>query len=95
MTALMKFDIVTAEKGQPVTNSLAIAQGLDIQHKNVIAMVRKHIKRFEQFGLVAFETRARLAGQWGGGAVEVAILNEPQASLLLTMQRNTERFMDF
>jgi len=97
MTSLMNFEIVTAEQGQPVTTSLAIAEGLDIQHKNVIAMVRKHIKRFEQFGRIAFQTRMGSPLPQGGfgRATEIAILNEPQASLLLTMQRNTERVMDF
>lgn len=97
MTALMKFDIVTAEKGQPVTTSIAIADGVGVQHKNVMAMIRKHIKRFESLGRIAFETRMGSPLPQGGfgRATEVAILNEPQASLLMVMQRNTERVMDF
>lgn len=97
MTALMKFDIVTAEKGQPVTTSIAIANGVGVQHKNVMAMIRKHIKRFESLGRIAFETRMGSPLPQGGfgRATEVAILNEPQASLLMVMQRNTERVMDF
>lgn len=97
MTAMMKIDLVTAEKGQPMTTSLAIADGLGIQHKNVLAMVRKHRKRFDRFGPLAFQTRMGKPLPQGGfaKATEVALLNEPQASLLLTMQRNTARVMDF
>ncbi|MEC7119674.1 MAG: hypothetical protein VXW65_07215 [Pseudomonadota bacterium] len=55
MTALMRFEIVTAENGQPVTTSLAIAQGLDLPHASVIKLVRRYKSDFEEIGSIAFE----------------------------------------
>ena len=77
------------DQGSPVTTSLAIAEGVERPHKNIIELVRKNISDFEGFGMVAFETRSKLAGQRGGSDTEVAILNEPQSTLLITYLRNT------
>jgi phage regulator Rha-like protein len=82
--------IVTTQNDQLVTTTLAIADGTGVQHKNVLELVRNNLADFEEFGLVAFETRARLDGQHGGGLVEYAVLNEQQSTLALTYMRNSE-----
>ena len=70
-----------------VTTSLAIAEGTDTQHKNVLDLVRTHQQDLEDFGGVAFETRPfETAG--GTQIREVAILNQEQATLLLTHMRS-------
>ena len=78
--------------GQAVTTSLAIAEGTEIQHKNILELIRKNPKDFQDFGPVAFETRKGKPLPQGGFAksTEVAILNEQQATLLLTYMRNNE-----
>src|SRR5664279_5634436 len=48
-----------------------------------------------EFGMVAFETRAKPKGRRGGDDVEYAMLNEPQASLLILMMRNAPRAVEF
>lgn len=83
-------NLVTITDGQAVTTTLAIAEGTDTQHKNVIELVRTYKVDLEEFGLVAFETRPRPAGQHGGADVEFANLNEPQATLILTYMRNSD-----
>lgn len=40
-----------------LTTSLAIAKGCGVQHKNVLALIRKYVEEFSEFGRVAFETR--------------------------------------
>lgn len=75
---------------QAVTTSDAIALGCKVQHKNVLSLIRRYKNEFEEFGLVAFETRPRPAGQHGGGDVEVVILNEDQATYLITLLRNND-----
>ncbi|MCG7981766.1 MAG: Rha family transcriptional regulator [Candidatus Thiodiazotropha lotti] len=59
-----------------------------MSHKAIIQLVRKYLKRMEEFGLVPFEMRPRQAGNHGGGSAQYAILNEPQATLLCTFMRN-------
>jgi len=84
-------NLVTIEHNQPFTTSLAIAEGLGLQHASVIRLIRKYQSDFEDENLVRFEIQARLKGQWGGGATEIAILDEEQATLLMTYLRNTEK----
>lgn len=72
-----------------VTDSMAISEGVGNPHKSVIQLVRKNVSDFEEFGRVAFEMRPfETAG--GSQNREVAILNEPQAALLMTYFRNNE-----
>lgn len=82
--------IVHVAQGKPLTTSLVIAENCNIQHKNAIALVRKYKSEFEEFGALAFQTRARLKGQHGGGDAEIALLNEDQAAYLITMFKNTD-----
>lgn len=87
-------ELVSLIDGEPVTTSLAIAEGTDVQHKNVLEMVRANIADLSEFGRVAFETRPfETAG--GVQVREVATLNEPQSALLITYMRNNDRVRDF
>lgn len=87
--------LVTLKDGQPVTTSEVVAANTENQHKNVLELVRQYQIQLEEFGLVAFETRARSKGQHGGGDVTIAILNEPQATFLLTLMRNSTIVVKF
>lgn len=87
--------VTTNPEGQAVTTSLAIAQGVGMPHKSVIQLTRQNLKDLNEFGLVAFEMRARLPGQHGGGNTEYALLNERQATLLITYMRNTALVREF
>ncbi|TFD58088.1 hypothetical protein E3T43_07530 [Cryobacterium sp. Hh7] len=91
MTAL---DIFT-RSGTLVISSETVADGSGVQHKNVLDLIDANRADFEDFGLVAFETRARSAGQHGGGVARIALLNEQQATLLMTFQRNTDQVRSF
>jgi phage antirepressor YoqD-like protein len=86
--------VTTTNDGQPVTTSLAIAQGTDNEHRAVLQLVRKYLADLEEFGRVAFEMRTfETAG--GPQQREVAILNERQATLLLSYMRNSEIVREF
>ena len=76
--------------GVAVTSSLAIALGTANDHASVIRLVRTYQADLEEFGLVGFQIQPRPAGQHGGGDVEFAYLNEPQAALLMTYMRNSD-----
>lgn len=77
----MTTQLVFARNGQALTTSEIVAQGVGIQHKNLLALIRKYQPDFEEFGTPAFETR----GSEGTADYQVfAILNEQQATLLVT-----------
>ena len=87
-------DLVTIQNDAPVTTTLAIAEGVKLEHKTVIQLTRKYQDDMEVFGRVTFEM---LPFDTKGGLQkrEVAILNERQATLLLTYMRNSEIVRDF
>ena len=85
----MTSQIVFARDGQALTTSEIVASGVGIQHKNLLAVVRKYASDFNEFGRVAFETRS-FETEGGTQNREVALLNEQQATLLVTYCRNSE-----
>ncbi|WP_375640088.1 MULTISPECIES: Rha family transcriptional regulator [unclassified Bartonella] len=80
--------------GIAVTTSLKIAEGVGNRHKTVIQLVRQNIEDFEEFGRVAFEMLP-FGTRGGRQKREVAILNEPQATLLMTYMRNNDTVRAF
>lgn len=89
------FPLVTAVDGEPRASSEVIARGVKVQHKNVMALVRRYRLNLEQFGSLAFETRPRSKGAHGGGDVEFALLNEHQAALIISFMRNSPEVVEF
>jgi phage regulator Rha-like protein len=85
---------VTLEAGIPTTTSLKIADGTNVQNKNVLELIRDNIDDFAEFGRVAFETQPF---QTAGGVQhrDVAYLTEEHATLLLTYMRNSAVVRDF
>lgn len=64
-------------------------------HKNVIELIRKYTEHLMEFGPLAFETRVMRADGRGGEMGEVAFLNEPQSTLLVTFMRNSPNVINF
>lgn len=81
--------IAILENGQPVTTSFLISEGTGNEHKSVIQLVRQYKSDLEDFGRVAFEM-APFDTAGGMQEREIAILNEQQATLILTYMRNNE-----
>jgi len=86
MSAARKAEIVTLRGAEPFTTSLAIAEGVGLSHRRVIALVRKYQSDFEEFGKVTFETSHNTQGS----PTEFALLNEDQSTYLITLFRNTD-----
>lgn len=84
--------IVSFSNGQAVTTSLTIAEGTNNQHKNVLELIRQNVSDLEEFGPLAFQTRKGEPLPQGGFAksTEYALLNEQQATLLITYMRNND-----
>lgn len=86
-------EIITLNKdGVAVVDTITIAEGVQVQHKNILELIRKYLPDFEAFGPVAFETRKGKPLPQGGFAKssEVAWLTEDQTTLLFTFLKNTE-----
>lgn len=49
--------LLAVDGGPATTTSLVVAEGTQVQHKNVLELVRANLADFEEFGRVAFETR--------------------------------------
>ena len=85
--------VAASEDGAISTTSLIVAEGTGVQHKNVLELIGNNMADFEDFGAVAFETRPHPTQP--GALQRVAILNEEQATLLLTYMRNNDVVRDF
>ncbi|MCG7588008.1 phage regulatory protein/antirepressor Ant [Photobacterium sp. OFAV2-7] len=82
--------VMVNDQNIAITTSLRIAEGVGNPHSSVIKLIRNNIKDFQEFGIIGFEIQPKPKGQRGGSATEYAILNEQQATLLMTYMRNTE-----
>lgn len=80
------YDLVEVRKEKPFTTTLAIADGVGLEHKRVIELVRRYRSDFEEFGFLRFETAKNRGTQ--GAPTEYAELNEDQATYLITLFRN-------
>lgn len=78
-------------KKEPYTLSSIVAGCTGLQHHTITKTIRKHQARFEQFGKVGFEIQAMESGQ----SAKDYILNEQQATLLVTFLKNIEQVANF
>lgn len=81
-------DLVAIAGGEPVASTTDIALGVGYPHKSVIRLVRDNQEDLAEFGRVRFETATFHTGG-GPQSREVALLNEQQATLLMTYMRNS------
>lgn len=79
--------------GDFVVSSETIAAGSGVEHRAVLQLIHNNLTDFEEFGDLAFEMRDR-PGVPGPG-LRIAFLNEQQATLLMTFQRNTDLVRQF
>ncbi|WP_455475728.1 Rha family transcriptional regulator [Bartonella sp. B17] len=88
-------DLVTINNDDiAVTTSLKIAEGVGNGHATVIKLIRNNRKDFEEFGRVGFEI-VPFETTGGRQKREIAVLNEPQATLLMTYMRNNDMVRKF
>lgn len=83
------YELVELKGNQAFTNSKVIAEGTNVKHHAVQQIISKYESDFAEFGQVAFEMRA-LKQARGANFEKVYLLNENQATLLMTYMRNSE-----
>ena len=89
--------LVDVKDAQPQTTTLQIALGLGLQHASVIKLVRTYRPDFAEFSPIRFEIRKGEALPQGGfaKATEYAVLDEQQATFLMTLLKNSPRVIGF
>lgn len=76
---------------EPFTTSKVIAEFSGVAHKKIKIAISNHIKEFKSFGLLApYKTEST-----GGRPEEAYRLNEPQATFLMTLLKNTPIVVEF
>ncbi|MDN7820723.1 Rha family transcriptional regulator [Burkholderia vietnamiensis] len=85
------FPLVVPVDGEARASSEIIARGVGQGHRGLMQLIRGYLDSFEEFGKVQFETRLNRRGS----PTEYAMLNEHQATLLITFMRNSPRVVSF
>lgn len=82
---------LTHTGNEPRVDSRQLAKQLGTKHKNPMALIERYLAKFEEFGVVPFQTEKPLGGTAGGRPERFALLNEDQAFFLLSLSRNSDR----
>lgn len=89
----MSNNIVTQIDGELRVSSEVIAERTENQHASVLRLIRDNQVAFEEFGDLGFEILDRPGVP--GPPLQIALLNEPQSTLLMTFLRNSEIVVKF
>lgn len=81
-------------KSEPYTTSDIIAEYAKVKHHAIQQLISKYMENFESYGRVAFEMRA-CPHKTGASLTKVYHLNEPQATFLMTLLKNTPVVLEF
>lgn len=89
MSEIQSINIVEDAEGELRVSSLIMAQQTERDHEPVLRLIRDNIIDFEAFGRVSFENGPFMTA---GGMQQktYALLNEQQATLLITYMRNND-----
>jgi phage regulator Rha-like protein len=83
--------VTTLDDGVIVIDSVSIADVLEIQHKNFLETVEAARPLMEPvFGIVTFKTRNYNESSTVGRPSKIALLNEAQATYVMTLCRNSD-----
>ncbi len=89
MSEIQNINIVEDAEGELRVSSLIMAQQTERDHEPVLRLIRDNIIDFEAFGRVSFEN-GPFATAGGIQRKSYALLNEQQATLLITYMRNND-----
>ena len=74
---------------EPYTTHEIVAECAEVQHRTVTKLIQRYHVDLERFGVLRFKIAKPSAGNLGGRPQKVYLLNEQQATLLITYLRNT------
>ncbi len=87
-------DLVILQGKNIFTNSLVIAEGTENEHRSIIRLIQRYEEKFNRWGKIRF-VDLKSENPLGGRPMTVALLNEQQATFLITLLRNTDVVLDF
>ena len=86
---------VSTFNGELRADSRTFSPKMGIRHRQLLDNIRKYQRRFEELGLLPFQTEAvKEEGERGVKHHQYVLLNEDQAYFLLTLSRNTDEVVD-
>jgi len=86
--------LVFVKNNDIFTDSLVIANETGNQHNSITRIIRNYSKDFEEFGKLRFMD-LKSNNLEGGRPIKISLLNEQQATLLVTYLSNTEKVRAF
>lgn len=87
-------ELVFLKSDDVFTDSLILAEATDNQHPSLMKLIKSKRKRLEKFGSLHFmDLKSEKSGR--GRPVKYCLLNEPQATLLVTFLNNSDKVDDF
>jgi len=85
-------DLVYLKQDDVFTDSLVIAKGTGVAHRKIKESIRKHKNKLKEFGRLSAPYQAESSG---GRPEEYYLLNEAQATFLVTLLKNTDVVVNF
>jgi len=85
-------ELVYLKADDVFTDSLVLAKGTKVEHRKIKSVIKKHEKKLKEFGRLSAPYRAESTG---GRPEEYYILNEAQATFLVTLLKNTDIVVNF
>lgn len=85
-------ELVYLKADDVFTDSLVLAKGTRVEHRKIKSVIKKHEKKLKEFGRLSAPYRAESTG---GRPEEYYILNEAQATFLVTLLKNTDVVVNF
>ncbi len=90
------YELVEVRKDDVFTNSKVIAEGTNNQHHAVQQLISKYENDIKDFGVLSFEMRVLKHENYRGSTREkVYLLNEEQATFVITLLRNSKVVVKF
>lgn len=85
-------ELVYLKSDDAFTDSLVIAKGTGVEHRKIKNAIRKYEKQLRSFGKLSAPHEAESTG---GRKTTYYVLNEEQATFLITLLKNTETVVKF
>lgn len=87
-------ELVVIKENDVFTDSLVIAKGTGNEHESIVRIIFNYKDKFCKFSKLQF-TDLKSGNLKGGRPTRIYFLNEPQASFLMTLLKNSDIVVDF
>jgi len=84
-------ELVILKGNEVFTDSLVITNGTGIEHRATQQLIKNYKNDIKDFGKITFEMRPLVSGQ----KTKVYLLNEEQATFLISLMKNTKVVVQF